>query len=107
MRYIEIQDIKKHLNIDFDDDDAYISDLIDAAQETISTYLNRPLEDFSDTSGQLRPALRHAVRLLVGNWYANREPVAYASATNVPYTLDYLLLPLKRFVTPKKEEGGV
>jgi len=104
MRCIEIQDLKKHLNIDYSDDDAYISDLIDVAQEAIATYLNRPLDEFIDSEGNLRPVLKHAVRLLVGNWYANREPVAYASATNVPYTLDYLLLPFKRFITEKEEE---
>ena len=103
MRYTEIQDMKRHLNVDFDDDDAYISDLIDVAEEAISTYLNRPLCEFIGQDGCLKPTLKHAVRLLVGNWYANREPVAYASATNVPYTLDYLLLPLKRFVTEEKE----
>ena len=97
MRCVEIQDIKKHLNIDFADDDAYISELIDAAASVISTHLNRPLSEFVDSDGKLSPEIRHAVRLLVGNRYANREPVAYASASNVPYTLSYILTPLKRY----------
>lgn len=74
MRYTEIQDMKRHLNVDFDDDDAYISDLIDTAEVAISTYLNRPLCEFIGQDGCLLPTLKHAVRLLVGNWYANREP---------------------------------
>ena len=99
------EDIKKHLNIDFDDDDAYLLTLIAAAEEAISTYVNRPMSDFTGEDGEVTPAVRHAVRLLVGTWYANRESVSYGSPSDIPYTLGFILTPLKRFVTPETEEG--
>lgn len=103
MNCLDLQDIKKHLNIDFDDDDSYLSDLIVAAEEAISTYLNRPMSDFRKEDGTLSPSVKHAVRLMVGAWYANREPVTYGTASTVPYTLGWILTPLKRFVTEEQQ----
>lgn len=36
-------------------------------------------------------SLKHAVLLLVANWYSNREPSSSGQARSVPYTLDILL----------------
>ena len=102
--YEKIADIKRHLNIDFNDDDAYLSDLIATAGDVISTFLNRPLSDFRDSDGRLIPSVRHAIRLLVGTWYANREGVAYATPSEIPYTLAFMLTPLKRFVSADSGE---
>ncbi len=100
----KIRDIKKHLNIDFDDDDAYLLTLLKAAEQAISSYVNRPMTDFQDAEGDMEPAVLHAVRLLAGTWYANRESVSYGSPSDIPYTLGFILTPLKRFVTPETEE---
>jgi len=37
--------------------------------------------------------LKQAVLLLVGNLYANREPVAYNQVVKVPYSFDFLIAP--------------
>lgn len=102
--YLEISDLKKHLNIDHDEDDAYIKELIEVAEDSIATYLNRPLSDFVEkhedgrcNHDTLKPAIRHAIRLAVGAWYANRESVTYGSASELPNGIAYLLLPLKKF----------
>ena len=97
---LTVDDLKKHLNIDHDEDDVYITDLISVAQDAVETYLNRPIVDFVDSEGNLKPAIRHACRLLVGTYYANRESVVFSAPSELPDGVVALLLPLRRFVTP-------
>lgn len=97
---LTIDDLKKHLNIDHDEDDAYIQELISVAEDVVETYINRPIAEMVDGQGKLKPAIRHAVRLLVGSWYANRESVVFSTPSELPDGVMALLLPLKRFVTP-------
>lgn len=100
--YITIEDLKKHLNVDHSEDDSYIEELAEVAEDAVAEYLNRSLSEFADDSGNLKASVRHAIRLLVGTWYANRESVAFASPSVMPDGVYALLLPLRRFVT---EEG--
>lgn len=91
---LALSDIKKHLNIEdtFTDDDDYLSDLINVAYSAISTHLDCTVEEVENI-----PPLNHAVKLLVGNYYLNREPVTYSTINKVPYTFDYLLAPYKNY----------
>lgn len=41
------------------------------------------------------PAVQHAVRLLVGHWYANRETVAPGSMTDIPMAFRALIASLR------------
>ena len=99
--YLTLDDLKKHLNVDHAEDDAYIAELCRVAEDSIETYLQRPITDFVDpdkcSHEALKPALRHAIRLLVGTWYANREDVVFASPAQLPHGVTSLLLPLKKF----------
>lgn len=96
---LTVDDLKKHLNIDHDEDDAYIEDLISVAEDAVATYINRPLDDMVDDKGKIKPAIRHACRLLVGTWYANRESVVFSTPSELPDGVVALLLPLRRFVS--------
>jgi uncharacterized phage protein (predicted DNA packaging) len=99
---LTVDDLKKHLNIDHDEDDAYIEDLISVAEDDVETYINRPLDDMVGHDGKLKPAIRHACRLLVGTWYANRESVVFSTPSELPDGVVALLLPLRRFVSPSE-----
>ena len=100
--YVTLESAKKHLNLDdsFNDDDSYISLLIQAAEDAVSKHIDLPLVELEDSQGELPPAILHSILLLIGNLYANREPVAYASAVKVPYSLDYLLGLYKFYFIP-------
>ena len=99
--YVLISDLRKHLNIDHTEDDAYIAELEQVAEDAIETYLQRPLSDFVNkdecSHEEMKPAIRHAIRLLVGTWYASREDVVFASTSMLPNGVQSLLLPLKKF----------
>lgn len=97
--YITVEDLKKHLNVDHSEDDDYIEELAEVAEDAVAEYLNRPLTDFVDDVGHLKASVRHAIRLLVGTWYASRESVAFASPSVMPDGVYALLLPLRRFVS--------
>ena len=99
--YITLPETKKHLNIDdqFKDDDEYIGALIQVAEDAVAHHIDIALEDMV-VDGVLPSAIHHSILLLVGNLYANREPVAYTSVAKVPYTLDYLLGLYKQYYLP-------
>lgn len=99
--YISVDDLKKHLNVDHSEDDDYIKELAEVAEDAIATYLNRPMTDMIDDYGNVRASVRHATRMLVGTWYANRESVAFASPSVMPDGVYALLLPLRKFVSEK------
>lgn len=85
--------LKKHLNIEstFTDDDDYIKGLEGVAEEVLSQDLCKTLDEIdTDSNGLPRPLLQ-AICLLVGQYYANREPVAFASSSEVPLTYRHLV----------------
>ncbi len=97
--YVSLTDIKKHLNVDHSEDDDYIAELESVAEDSVATYLQ--VDDLTGylvpEDGRLKPAVRHAIRLLVGAWYANREDVTFAQPSTLPDGVTALLLPLKQF----------
>ena len=98
--YVTLCEAKKHLLVDnsFKDDDEYILALIDIAEEAVSININISLDSIT-VGGELPPAVKAAILLLVGNLYANREPVAYTAVNKVPYTFDYLISLYKNYST--------
>ena len=96
--YITLEQAKKHLLVDedFRADDMYILDLIAVAEDSVSKHLDIALDEL-ETGGNLPPAIIHAMLLMIGNLYANREPVAYTSVNKVPYTFDYLISLYKNY----------
>ena len=99
--YVTVDDAKKHLNIDasFTDDDTYIYDLITVAEDAVSRHIDIALDELVD-GGSLPPSIIHSILLMVGNLYANREPVSYTTVAKVPYTLEYLLGLYKHYYLP-------
>lgn len=95
--YVKIADLKTHLNVDFDEDDEYIESLSAAAQASLEMRIQQPLSNLEDKDGNLNPMLIHAIKIMVGTLYDNREAVSYGQPRAVPYTLDYLLTPFIKF----------
>lgn len=94
MAYVTLEALKQHLRVEYTADDAYLTTLIDVAEASIGNTLGKPLVNFV-TDGQLPAPLVHAIKLLCGDLYNNRESVAFAAPHEVPHSLDYLLQPYK------------
>lgn len=90
-QFLTLADAKAHLLVDSNVDDTYISALIDVAEKAVLVDVDQPAEVVAGWGGAPPAPVRQAMLLLVGNMYANREPVAIGAAANkVPYTFDYL-----------------
>lgn len=90
--YLTLQQVKKHLNIDHNEDDQYLADLITVAEDAVRNDLNlTSLSEIEDNAGMLPASVIQAVLLLVGTLYANRESVTYGTPNVVPHAYQYLL----------------
>lgn len=87
---MDLTKVKKHLNIDdsFVDDDIYISQLIECATTIVEKHINCKI---TDEDGNIPTPLKQAIYLLVANFYANRESVAFASSGEIPLSYNYIL----------------
>ena len=100
--YLQLYQLKKHLNIDeqFHDDDEYIMDLARVAENAVQKHIDINLSDLEDENGQLPMPLIQAMLLMVGTFYAKRESIAFASSCEVPLAYDYLLSLYKNYNGP-------
>lgn len=91
IQYVDLETAKKHLNIEqqFEEDDLYIMALIDVAQAAVEKYLDIPLADMCK-DGILPSPIKHAILLLIGTFYAQRESIASASMQPVPNAFELL-----------------
>lgn len=89
--YTPLNKAKEHLRVDFNEDDNYILDLIQTAECVLERDIDRPLCELEQSNGMLPAALQHAVMLLIGTWYANRESVVFSNAIECPQTYWYLI----------------
>ena len=97
--YLQLYQIKKHLNIDedFHSDDEYLVELSQAAQNVVEVHLDRPLESLENEEGYIPSSLTQAMLLLVGTWYANRESVSFASNSVLQHSYDYIIALYKNY----------
>lgn len=94
--HVSVEEIKKHLNIDFSDDDEYLASLIETSEASVEMYTSSLLSDYV-VEGTLNPMLKHVIKIFAGTLYANRESVSTIEAKPVPYTLEYLIKPFRKY----------
>lgn len=98
--FLTLEEIKKQLNIDpqFTDDDQYLQDLGEVAEKAVEKHIDMNLEVLASKNGGGLPSpILHAMKLMIGNLYENREPVAYSGAVEVPLSYQYLLSLYKNY----------
>lgn len=98
-KYTNLGQFQKHLEIDYLEtgDEDYLGLLLDASESRIEKEINQPFSEFIDEAGKLDPSLVAAILIFGGTLYANREAVAYADVKPVPYTLNFLLQPFRKY----------
>lgn len=91
--YISLDRAKQHLLIEesFHDDDEYIVNLINAAEQAVRVHVNEDFDTLAEANGGCLPApLEQAMLLAIGNWYQNREPLGTRNAA-LPFNYEYLI----------------
>lgn len=94
MRYITLQQLKSHLNIDsdFTSDDTLLTHYGDVAEAVVQRHICSLLSELVDESGVLPAPLQQAILFYAGNLYNARESVSFGTAPqNIPFTYQYLL----------------
>ncbi|MFG1349659.1 head-tail connector protein [Xanthobacter autotrophicus] len=68
---VSLADLKAHLNVTTDDDDAVLTGMLEAARGYVESWCG-PLDDIA---GTIPAGLVHALKLYAGHLYENRETV--------------------------------
>ena len=83
---MELEIIKKHLGVDYDEDDLYIQQLFNVAEESVKVHLNGAIDDMIEYP----LPIQQAMLLLTGTMYNNRETIG-SKLYSLPHSYDYLL----------------
>ena len=104
---LTLEEVKAQCRIDIDyhDEDEYLYSLIEVAGDDIAQRLRYGSLDEAFPDGSIPPSVRHAAKIVVANFYENRESIAAATLNKVPETLDSLLGPYVRYCEQKKDSG--
>lgn len=91
---ITLDEIKQHLNIEkeWNGDNQYLQSLLDAAQVVVQKHICDSIDGKSE--GEKTPLI-HAIKLLVGTWYMNRESLSNLQRGNHSY--EYILSLYKNY----------
>ncbi|GGB21473.1 hypothetical protein GCM10011380_08810 [Sphingomonas metalli] len=99
---VSLEDIKRHLRLDPEDtdEDAYLTSLLVAARRAVELQIGRAVIGDDAVAGDDLATVMHAVRLIVGTWYGNREgAVVGQQVTSMPQGVTWLLNPLRVFAS--------
>ena len=101
MAVVSLALFKKHVRADdFADDDVYLEHLLETAEESVIMATNRTVEDLYDNyAGEFPAPLKHAVMMLAGHWYNQRESVSTVQMHEVPDSLQALIKPYRKLVS--------
>lgn len=93
--YVTLEEAKRHLQVDedYNGEDLYINSLIDAAEVVVADHIKYDSLAIAFPDGSVPLPVKHAILLMIGSLYANREPVAFAQSYEVPLSYGYLLGP--------------
>lgn len=80
-----LSEVKEFLRIDGDEDDRQLTSIIIAAED----YIKNATRSDVDTKSEL---YKTAAKLLISNWYENREPIG--KATTLAFSLESILIQL-------------
>ena len=98
---VEISDLKKHLNIDIDDDDTLLAEYEEAAVNLAEHFMNREIIQRKDpqalaaSADDVPAAVKQYIRCQVGDFYKQREITATGQFATFyrhlldPYCLKY------------------
>ena len=91
---LTLEELKRQMNVDYDDDNDYISFLGGVAMSQIFHSTRRSVEELTQMGGGEYPReLRGAALQLAAHWYRVREAVSSSSQNPVPFGINFLVKP--------------
>ena len=101
MKWLTLERIKQQLRIeqDFHEEDEWLEDAGETAEDAILEALNRSYEDMYEVYGRVPAPVRHASLMLVASLYKDREK-DLVQQVNANPTFSFLLKPYMRLASP-------
>ena len=87
-----LEDIKRHLEVDFDSNDELITSLIKAVEASVEKSIGAPLHT-TVVDGSIPDDILQVIRIMVAERYHNREGQSANKMTAVPFALAHFLAP--------------
>ncbi|TRB11759.1 phage gp6-like head-tail connector protein [Agrobacterium tumefaciens] len=88
MAAVTLAEVKTHVRVDYDSDDAYLTGLTNAAESYLSS--------IGVTADKLtEDSVKHAALLLVGHWFAYREAAAERVPQAIAFGVNALVAPFR------------
>lgn len=85
-------------DVDYNEEDNYLTSLIDVSEEAVFEHLQRTPDDLLASYGVIPSSVKHAIKLMASHLYNSREPVTYGvTGAKVPLSYEYLLAPFLKF----------
>ena len=105
MKWLTLEKIKAQLRIDpdFHDEDEWLEDAGEAAEDAILEVLNRSYENLYEVYGRIPAPVRRTSLMLVASLYKDREKDLIQEAHTNP-TFAFLLKPYMRLATGNENE---
>ena len=108
MSVVDLELFKKHVRVDFDEDDEYLQHLLEVAEVAVINGTNREAQELSDMGGGSLPSpIQHAIMMLAAHWYNQRESVSVSQMHAVPDSLQALIKPYRKLGRDASRENEV
>ncbi len=100
MSVVSLALFKKHVRADeFTEDDEYLEHLLETAEQSVIRATNRTEQELIEINDNQFPTpLKHAIMMLAGHWYNQRESVSTVQMHEVPDALQTLVKPYRKLV---------
>lgn len=99
---VSLSEIKSHLRVDHSDSDSDLVLYLEAAEAHVANFLNRSLLSWGEhgspvgsPSVAVPEPVRHAIKMIVGDLYENREAATADVQIHIHPTTELLLFPYR------------
>lgn len=100
LKILEPAEIMRHLRIDDESEQEYLTSLGAAAEEIVEVYLGVPFDRYDVIYGAIPQAVKHACYMIVADLYRNREASSQVALNGNPAVMA-LLRPFKKLKTER------